>query len=422
MSALAGVGIYAYLYHTRLGYLTRAVMVHWEQSIATGIDAHRVSALAFGGGLALAGVAGVLAPFMLGSITPAMGIDTTNTAFAVIAMGSLGSPLGTVLGGLLYGISLMVMQTYFSSWANLLPYLLLIGILLVAPAASWGARSGVPKQALTILLPVVGALSVLPLVYSNHLLLFNVVVFLALAQGVNILYGFTGYLPFGYVGFFGAGAYGFSLVVLHLHLGPFAALGTGATAALVLALVLTPLLRLSGAYFAIANLAASQAVYQMVSNPSLTPITRGPYGISLSGVFNLTLSYAVAVGILTGALAVVVYLRTSRFGLSLHAIRNDPVSAAMAGVDVVRGRTIAWLLSALIAGLAGGVFAWRISVFYPDTVFNLEFSIFAIVFTLFGGRPRWSGPSSAWGSSTASTTPSASPRLSTSSSSTGRWW
>jgi branched-chain amino acid transport system permease protein len=91
-------------------------------------------------------------------------------------------------------------------------------------------------------------------------------------------------------------------------------------------------------------------------------------------------------------LALVVWLRNSRFGLSLQAIREDPVSAAMAGVSVVRGRTVAWLLSALVAGLLGGVFAWHISVFYPDTVFDISFSIFATVFTLFGGATTMTGP------------------------------
>ena len=59
--------------------------------------------------------------------------------------------------------------------------------------------------------------ALLPGVYQNHLLLFNFVIFLTLAQGVNIIYGFTGYLPFGYVGFFGAGAYGFAIMVMHFQ-------------------------------------------------------------------------------------------------------------------------------------------------------------------------------------------------------------
>ena len=248
------------------------------------------------------------------------------------------------------------------------------------------------RHTLLTVVPVVAAAALLPFGYSNQLLLFNFVVFLTLAQGVNVIYGFTGYLPFGYVGFFGAGAYGFSLSVLHLHMAPLAALGVGAAAAILLGLLLTPLLRLSGAYFAIANLAASLAVYQVVSNPNLTEITKGPYGISLSGVFNPTLAYSVAVVILAATLGLAVYLRNSRFGLSLQAIRDDAISASMAGIDVVRARTLAWLLSALIAGLIGGVFAWYVSVFYPETVFSSEFSIFAIVFALFGGVATVTGP------------------------------
>ena len=64
----------------------------------------------------------------------------------------------------------------------------------------------------------------------------------------------------------------------------------------------------------------------------------------------------------------------------------------MAGVNVVRMRVIAWLASALVAGLAGGVYAWYVSVFYPDNVFSGEFSIFAIVFALFGGVATITGP------------------------------
>jgi branched-chain amino acid transport system permease protein len=143
-SGLASAGavllVYLYLYRTRLGYLTRAVMVQREEAIATGIDVHRVSAIAFGVGLGLAAIAGVFAPFMLGSITPAMGADVTVTSFAVIVIGSLGNPLGTVLGGIVYGISYMFMQSYYSSWANLLPYLLLIAILLVRPSGLLGRQ------------------------------------------------------------------------------------------------------------------------------------------------------------------------------------------------------------------------------------------------------------------------------------------
>jgi branched-chain amino acid transport system permease protein len=248
------------------------------------------------------------------------------------------------------------------------------------------------RHVLLILVPVVATFAILPSVYSNHLLLFNFMIFIMLAQGVNVIYGFTGYLPFGYVGFFGAGAYGFSLMIIHLQAPPLLALPVGAGAAVVLGLFLTPLFRLSGAYFSIANLAAALAVLQVVSNPNLESITKGPYGISLSGVFNPTLAYGTALAVLAATLGLVIYLRNSRFGMALQAIREDPISAGMAGINVVRERIIAWLLSALIAGLAGGVFAWYVSVFYPETVFSGEFTIFAIVFALFGGNATVVGP------------------------------
>ncbi len=249
------------------------------------------------------------------------------------------------------------------------------------------------RHVLLILLPVVGAFAILPSIYGNQLLLFNFMIFMTLTQGLNIIYGFTGYLPFGYVGFFGAGAYGFSLMVIHLHAPPLIALVVGGGAAAVaLALLLTPLFRLSGAYFSIANLAAALAVFQVVSNPNLESVTKGPYGISLSGVFDPPLAYGTALAVLAATIALVIYLRNSHFGMALKAIREDPISAGMAGINVVRERIIAWLLSALVAGLAGGVFAWYVSVFYPETVFSVEFTIFAIVFALFGGNATVTGP------------------------------
>jgi len=248
------------------------------------------------------------------------------------------------------------------------------------------------RNTLLVLVPLVIIAALAPSFYANQLLLFNVIVFLALAQGVNIIYGFTGYLPFGYVGFFGAGAYGFALAVMHLHAGPIAAMAVGAATSIVFGLVLTPLLRLSGPYFAIANLAAALAISEIVSNPALESITKGPYGVSLSGIFAPTFSYSVAVAVLAFATGCVLYLRYSRFGLALQAVRDDPISAAMAGINVVWARTVAWLLSALIAGLIGANFAWYVSVFYPDNVFSPDFSIFAIVFALFGGVATVLGP------------------------------
>jgi len=139
-SLIAIALVYVYLYRTRLGTLTRAVMSRRDEALATGIDVDRVSAAAFGIGLGLAAVAGVFAPFMFGSVTPAFGADATVTSFAIVVLGSLGNPLGTALGGVVYGVCYMLVQTYLSSWADLLPYVLLILILLLRPSGLLGRQ------------------------------------------------------------------------------------------------------------------------------------------------------------------------------------------------------------------------------------------------------------------------------------------
>lgn len=227
---------------------------------------------------------------------------------------------------------------------------------------------------------------------SNRLLLVNMMIYLTLAQGLNIQYGFTGYMPFGYVGFFGAGAYGCTITITLLHWSPIVGVCLGGVAGVLLALILSPLLRLRGAYFAIASLASAEAVYEIVANPHLKSITGGPYGVSLADVYAPVTSYWTLLGILIFTIALASYLRLSRFGLALKAIRDNPGSASMAGVNVLWGRVAPWLLSALVAGLAGGAFAWNLSVFYPETVFSLTISVFAILFALFGGAGTVIGP------------------------------
>ena len=253
-------------------------------------------------------------------------------------------------------------------------------------ARGWERRWG--RRVLPVVVSV-GVLAVAPQVYDNIAFLTTLAVYMVLAEGINVIYGYTGYLPFGYVGFFGAGAYGASLSVVDWHFPGLVALLFGGLVAGVFGLVLAPLLRLSGAYFALATLAASQVMYYVVSNE---PWTYGESGMSLPAVLSSDQTYVVAVALAGLAALVVVFVRDSHFGLSLRAVRADPVSAAMAGIDVVRARTSAWLISAVLAGLAGGVWAIMTAAFYAQTPFDLTVSVYAIVFALFGGVRTVLGP------------------------------
>jgi branched-chain amino acid transport system permease protein len=138
VSLAAIAGLWAYFSHTRLGYATRAIMANRDEALATGIDVHRVSSIAFVAGLALAGIAGVFVPYLLGSVSPDLGNELTTTSFAIVIIGSLGNPLGTVVGGLVFGLGTMLMQTYYSSWSNVVPYALLLIIVLIRPSGLLG--------------------------------------------------------------------------------------------------------------------------------------------------------------------------------------------------------------------------------------------------------------------------------------------
>lgn len=138
VSILCALGLYLYFNRTRLGFATRAIMANREEALATGVDVQRVSAISFIMGLALAGTGGVFVPYLLGSISPDIGNELTTTSFAVIIIGSLGNPLGTIVGGLVFGIGTLFMQTFFPSWSNLVPYALLLIIVLIRPAGLLG--------------------------------------------------------------------------------------------------------------------------------------------------------------------------------------------------------------------------------------------------------------------------------------------
>ncbi|MGH7120935.1 MAG: branched-chain amino acid ABC transporter permease [Acetobacteraceae bacterium] len=138
VSVLAILGLYFFLTRTRLGYATRAVTANRAEAMASGIDVDRISLLSFVVGLALAGIAGVFIPFLLGSVSPGLGDGLTTTSFAIIIIGSLGRPIGTVVGGLVFGLGTMLMETYLPSWSDLVPYALLVIIVLIRPSGLLG--------------------------------------------------------------------------------------------------------------------------------------------------------------------------------------------------------------------------------------------------------------------------------------------
>lgn len=231
-----------------------------------------------------------------------------------------------------------------------------------------------------------------PRVYTNMSFFFDLLFFLSLCLSFNIIYGYTGYLPFGFSAFVGVGAYAFGVSMVAGY-GVVVALLMTVILSVAFALVLSPTLRLRSHYFSISSLAALEGTYYLVSNNRLTNLTGGPYGLELplKGYSSVEV-YASAFALLLSAIVINYAIKQSRIGLTLRAIKDDPVSASLSGVNVVFFRDFAWIVSSVLAGLAGGLFAWNTVFFYPEAVFSIITSLFVITFSIFGGVGTVIGP------------------------------
>lgn len=251
-------------------------------------------------------------------------------------------------------------------------------------------------------LAIVALLGVLPLATGSATLresVFSMLKLIVLASSLNILLGYTGYVSFGHIVFYGLGGYVgfFCLSALGWPL-PLAILA-GGFAAGVLALGLgVSILRLRGAYFALATIGILEATRAFVTN--FSPFG-GPTGMSLNfAVYAdyggpaqaLWLAY---LGVLVLALLVLVvsYLtRASKFGLALLSIREDEDAAMVMGVRAPTAKTWALVLSAVIPGMVGVLFFFKNGNIEPGEAFRLQSSIEIIVMVMLGGMGTVLGP------------------------------
>jgi len=219
----------------------------------------------------------------------------------------------------------------------------------------------------------------------------QVFMWIALAGSWNLVSGLTGYVSFGHVAFFGAGAYaGGILITQHGWPWPVASLGGGAAALVLAAVIGGPCLRLKGPYFAIAMLGLNEVLRALVSY--FEGLTGGGNGLSLP-----TLDASVPIYYVMGLLAMAVtagtyLIITSRFGLRLMTIREDELAAEAMGIDTFRHKMYALLLSAVGPGIAGALTARDQGYIEPISVFPLATTITMIVMVLFGGKGTVWGP------------------------------
>jgi branched-chain amino acid transport system permease protein len=233
-----------------------------------------------------------------------------------------------------------------------------------------------------------------PQIYFIHLLA-GLFMMVALAQSWNLLGGYTGYLSLGHVTFFGIGAYTSAVCLNDYGISPFLTAPLGGGIAALLALIIGyPSLRLRGPYFSVTTL--SLAFLAQVAAFNSTPMGGG-YGIQLPSLPLPIRQTETVFYFAFLALAVVVVwwarrMERSRSGLALLAIRNDEDVAEVCGVDVVRAKLKAFVMSAFFPGVVGGIFAYQISYIDPHSAFDIGLSINMLLMAMFGGAGRWAGP------------------------------
>ncbi len=235
--------------------------------------------------------------------------------------------------------------------------------------------------------------ALLPLFASDYLVgfVFNTFLFLILAYGWNLLSGYSGYLSFGQISFFGVGAYTLAILVFRLHWPWPLGVLCGPGVAVVLAASLGWLmLRLRGPYFALGMLGFVQVLFMVASAAS--SITGGGEGIYLPPEASLQPLYYAAAAMVAAGVAATWAIERSAFGLRLQAIREDELAAEAMGVNTTRNKLAAFVLSAVFPAVAGGLYAWRLSYIDPASAFPGQYEMESILMTIFGGAGTIWGP------------------------------
>ncbi len=240
---------------------------------------------------------------------------------------------------------------------------------------------------------LLAALAAAPLVLGGYQVVFILLtlLYIGLAYSWNLISGYTGYLSFGHVAFFGIGAY--SVGVLSSTYGwpwPVAVLCGGVLAAILAVPLGWIMLRLRGPYFAIGMLAVAEGTRLLAS--VWRGVTRGGLGIFVSTTYNVTPVYYCLLGLVVILMGLTYWVDNSRFGLRLLSIREDEDAAEVLGINTTRQKLKAFVMSAAFPGMIGGLYAWYIGYIDPGSVFALSFSLNMVLMTLLGGAGTFLGP------------------------------
>jgi branched-chain amino acid transport system permease protein len=217
-----------------------------------------------------------------------------------------------------------------------------------------------------------------------------------MAQMWNLLAGYAGLISLGHAAFIGMGGYvlyaASNLLGLPIYASiPAAFLVTGLVAAIIAPL----LFRLRDAYFAIGTWVFAEIVHILVTK---SDALGGSSGMPLLAIRDMdidrfpTVSYACAAALSVGAMLFAYLIIRARLGLALMAVRDNPLAAASAGIDVWRSRFLAFVLSAAVCGAAGGIYFMSTLFIDPNAAFDVNWTVILLFIVIVGGIGTLSGP------------------------------
>jgi branched-chain amino acid transport system permease protein len=369
--------------------------------------------LSFGLATLIAAISGVIvAP------TTSLQFDTgrlfTISGFVAAAIGGIASFPGAVIGGLFLGLVTQLSTVYISSlFSSAISLLILLVVLIWRPQGL--IQAGVPRRQDTrddvkavghaaklpahlgwpLAVSAVIAAALIPFVVTDNGIMSGFVIaailFMAL-MGLDVLMGYAGQVSLGQAGFMAIGGYTSGYLAITYDTAPVLSILAGIGVSLACALVLSVVtLRLRGLYLALATLAFGLLVDSCAVG--FLDITGGPsglVGIPSFSVASFTFASPRAMYYLVLALDVIILLglfgaMRSGFGRALKAIRSDQMAAAALGINTVRYKLAAFLISVTLASLAGSLYAFFFNFLSPEMV-GTSRSLELVAMLIIGGE------------------------------------
>jgi ABC-type branched-subunit amino acid transport system permease subunit len=412
-TALCIVALWFLIARTKLGKGLRACAENPSAASLMGIDVPRMTLLSFGLAVLIAAISGVtVAP------TTSLQFDTgrlfTISGFVAAAIGGIASFPGAVIGGLFLGLVTQLSTAYISSlFSSAISLVILLVVLIWRPqglvavgvgrrqdtrdevkaaghAAKLPASLGWPLAALAVIVA-----AVIPLVITDNGILSGLVIaailFMTL-MGLDVLMGYAGQVSLGQSGFMAIGGYTSGYLAINTEIAPVLSILAGIGVSLACALVLSVVtLRLRGLYLALATLAFGLLIDSCAVG--FLDITGGPsglVGIPSFSVGSFTFASPRAMYYLVLALDVIILVglvgaMRSGFGRALKAIRSDQMAAAALGINTVRYKLAAFLISVTLASLAGSLYAFFFNFLAPEMV-GTSRSLELVAMLIIGGE------------------------------------